>query len=96
MIARKLRIRGTVQGVGFRYALRREALRLGIAGWVRNRADGSVEALVHGESRNVDALEAWARVGPPAARVESVQSVPAGLEEHEEHAGTGFELLPTI
>ena len=93
MITRKLRIRGTVQGVGFRYALRREALRLGVAGWVRNRADGSVEALLQGDRGSVEALAAWAHVGPPAARVANLESSAA---EPGERAGTGFDLLPTI
>lgn len=93
MIIRKLRIRGAVQGVGFRYALRREAMRLGVTGWVRNRADGSVEALLQGERGSVEALTDWARVGPPAARVAGVESSGADTSEH---AGAGFELLPTI
>jgi acylphosphatase len=87
-----LRIRGTVQGVGFRYAMQREAQRLGVAGWVRNRADGSVEALAHGEPRAVDALVAWARTGPPAARVLEVQV--SGAAPPEAH-GPGFDLRPT-
>lgn len=92
MITSKLQIRGTVQGVGFRYALRKEALRLGLSGWVRNRADGSVEALVQGEDRNVDALVAWAKIGPPAARVAAVEARPAPADERP---GAGFELRPT-
>ena len=70
--ARLLRIRGRVQGVGYRNALHREATRLGIKGWVRNRSDGSVEALVAGPAPALDELIAWARRGPPAARVGEV------------------------
>ena len=70
--ARLLRIRGLVQGVGYRNALHREATRLGIKGWVRNRSDGSVEALVAGPAPALDELIAWARRGPPAARVGEV------------------------
>jgi acylphosphatase len=91
MITRRLRITGRVQGVGFRYALQHEALRLGLAGWVRNRADGSVHALAHGPAQAVDALTAWARRGPPAAHVTGLQ-----IEETQEEAPCGrFELRPT-
>jgi acylphosphatase len=72
MAARKLVIRGLVQGVGFRHATRGEAQRLGLRGWVRNCADGSVEAVALGAEEQLDALERWARRGPPAARVDSV------------------------
>lgn len=70
-----LRVRGVVQGVGYRASLRREARRLGLQGWVRNRADGSVEAHVQGSHAQVSALLAWAGRGPPAARVEGLDSV---------------------
>jgi acylphosphatase len=70
----QLCITGLVQGVGFREALRDEALRLGITGWVRNRSDGSVEALAQGSEEALAALLAWARRGPPAARVAQVAS----------------------
>ena len=72
----RLRIFGRVQGVGYREAMCREAERLGVAGWVRNRADGSVEALAQGSDAGLAALLAWARRGPPAARVERVESGP--------------------
>ncbi|HEX4524403.1 MAG TPA: acylphosphatase [Casimicrobiaceae bacterium] len=71
-IARRLVIAGRVQGVGFRYAFADEARMRGLGGWVRNRRDGRVEALVSGPAAEVEALIAWARVGPPAARVASV------------------------
>ncbi|MEO8566222.1 MAG: acylphosphatase [Betaproteobacteria bacterium] len=71
-IARRLVIAGRVQGVGFRYAFADEARMRGLGGWVRNRRDGRVEALVSGPAPDVDAMIAWARVGPPAARVSSV------------------------
>src|SRR5512134_3321707 len=73
MGARRLVIRGVVQGVGFRHAARGEAQRLGLQGWVRNRADGSVEAVALGEDVQLDALERWAHRGPPGARVDSVE-----------------------
>lgn len=72
MVTRQIRVRGRVQGVGFRYSLRDEARRLRLAGWVRNRDDGSVEALVHGEAPAVESLVAWARRGPRGARVDSL------------------------
>jgi acylphosphatase len=93
MVTRILRIEGRVQGVGYRYAMRREALRLGIRGWVRNRADGSVEALAHGTPQAADALAEWARRGPPGARVTRVQVEPAADAPGRECAG--FEQLPT-
>lgn len=67
-----LRIEGRVQGVWFRESMRREAERLGVVGWVRNRPDGSVEAVAQGPAEAVDALVEWARSGPPQARVERV------------------------
>ncbi len=72
----RLFIYGRVQGVSFRESMRREALNLAIAGWVRNRSDGTVEALVHGESAVVDAIVRWAHRGPESAQVERVEVVP--------------------
>jgi acylphosphatase len=67
------RIVGHVQGVGFRDAMSSEAERLGVTGWVRNRADGGVEAVVQGSAEALEALLSWSRRGPPAARVERVE-----------------------
>jgi acylphosphatase len=72
MKTQHLRIHGRVQGVWFRESMRREAERLGVTGWVRNAPDGSVEAVVQGPDTAVDALIAWARIGPPQARVERI------------------------
>ena len=69
----RLEIRGTVQGVGFRWAMSTQAQALGVRGWVRNRADGSVEAVVAGPKPAVDRIAAWARSGPPAAMVSGVR-----------------------
>ena len=77
MIARRLTISGQVQGVGFRYALADEARARNLRGWVRNRRDGTVEAVVAGDEDGVDALVAWARCGPPAAHVTRVTVEPA-------------------
>ncbi len=74
MIAKRLEIRGIVQGVFYRESMRQEADRLGVQGWVRNRPDGSVEAWIQGEASAVEELEAWAQEGPPRAEVKSVQA----------------------
>ncbi|WP_242355892.1 acylphosphatase [Anaeromyxobacter sp. SG64] len=66
-------VSGDVQGVSFRQATVDEARRLGIHGWVRNVADGRVEAEAEGERAKVEALVRWCGRGPPAARVEGVQ-----------------------
>ncbi len=69
----QLVIQGTVQGVGYRDSMRREARRLAVAGWVRNRDDGAVEAVVHGPEEAVEALLRWAHRGPALARVDRVE-----------------------
>lgn len=71
-VTRRLLARGRVQGVWYRESMRREAERLGITGWVRNRADGTVEAVVHGSPEAVEAMVRWARRGPEHALVESL------------------------
>jgi acylphosphatase len=86
---RRLSIRGQVQGVGYRYSMVEAARRLRVSGWVRNRADGSVEAVVQGSPEAVDAMVAWARRGPPGARVDQVEEQPA------EGDYAGFEQRPT-
>lgn len=73
MDARHLIIHGLVQGVGYRYSLAREAQALGATGWVRNRRDGTVEALICGDAETLAALIHWTRHGPPAARVSRVE-----------------------
>jgi acylphosphatase len=72
MKTQHLRIHGRVQGVWFRESMRIEAERLNVAGWVRNTSDGSVEAVVHGPARAVEAMIEWARKGPPLARVDRI------------------------
>lgn len=66
-------LHGRVQGVYFRESMCIEAAQLGVSGWVRNRRDGTVEAMVQGEAEAVRRMLAWARLGPPAARVETME-----------------------
>ena len=68
----RLRIRGRVQGVFYRDSTRREAQRLGLRGWVRNRSNGSVEAVALGPPERIAALIDWCHEGPPLARVAEV------------------------
>lgn len=88
-----LSVAGRVQGVGYRESLRAEALRAGVRGWVRNRRDGSVEAVLQGPHEAVDAVLAWARRGPPAARVAQLDARPATGEFDRPYAG--FARLPS-
>ena len=92
-ITRHLHIAGRVQGVGYRDAMRTEALANRVAGWVRNRRDGTVEAILHGSPACVDAVVAWARRGPPAARVTRVDAQTAQGEFDRPYSG--FEQLPS-
>ena len=88
-----LSISGRVQGVGYRESLRAEALRLGVTGWVRNRRDGSVEAVLQGPREPVEAALTWARRGPPAARVTQVDARAAPAEFDRPYVG--FDSLPS-
>jgi acylphosphatase len=76
MIAKRLIVRGRVQGVGYRDAMIDAATAMGVSGWVRNRRDGTVEALVQGDADAVEGLLAWCRRGPPSARVTSIATLP--------------------
>ena len=71
-ITRRLRISGRVQGVFFRESMRLRAEQLKVTGWVRNCADGTVEAIVQGDAFEVGRLIEWAQRGPDAAKVEKV------------------------
>lgn len=73
----RLQIFGVVQGVGYRWSMVEEARRLGVRGGVRNRRDGSVEATVAGTTQALEQIIAWARKGPPSARVTAVDVLPA-------------------
>jgi acylphosphatase len=83
-------VRGEVQGVGYRYTLRMIAREAGVAGWVRNRADGSVEAELEGTPDQVDEVLAWMAEGPPGGRVDS-----ATVADASPTAERGFEVRPT-
>jgi acylphosphatase len=67
-------ISGLVQGVGFRHATYRQALKLGLRGWVRNLPDGRVEAVIQGERATIEQLHAWCQHGPAIARVDRVET----------------------
>jgi acylphosphatase len=90
MQGRRIRIEGRVQGVGYRDWLVREAERLGLAGWVRNREDGSVEAVLAGEEAAVQAALTACRRGPPLARVDRIDE-----RFCEPPDCPGFRKLPT-
>ena len=77
VIRTRLRAAGRVQGVGFRWFVLSEARRLGLAGWVRNNDDGSVELEAEGPASHIAALRARVAEGPPAARVDRVEELPA-------------------
>ncbi len=77
--ARRFVVRGRVQGVGFRWFVEREAHILGIAGWVRNNSDGSVEVLAQGTRNQLSGLRSHLREGPRAARVDAVEESEASL-----------------
>ena len=92
-LTRHLRITGRVQGVGYRWSLARQARALGVAGWVRNRLDGTVEAVASGPAEAVQALIAWAHDGPPAARVQRVQVEEMAIDEEP---APGFHRRETV
>ena len=82
MLRRRVIVKGRVQGVWFRGATQAEARAAGVAGWVRNRPDGSVEAVFEGPPAQVARLLAFCRQGPPSARVDVVEELeepPEGL-----------------
>ena len=83
----RLVVHGTVQGVGFRYAAREAAAQCGVAGWVRNFADGSVEIVAQGSSAAVARMTAWAQAGPRYAEVHRVD-----VAREEVTPLTGFDI----
>jgi acylphosphatase len=94
---RHVTIRGLVQGVGYRAFVDHEARARKLEGWVRNRRDGSVEAVFAGSGATVDAMIAACRKGPSSARVEAVQDQAGNPDMlNLRQAGEGFSVLPTI
>jgi acylphosphatase len=86
------RVRGRVQGVGFRWWVQREGSRLGLDGWVRNRKDGSVEVRARGEGGPLDRLAERLAEGPPASSVAEVERVPGEAPG----VGDGFGIRETV
>jgi len=83
VIARHYTVRGVVQGVAFRWSTATTARRLGVAGWVRNRTDGSVEVWAEADAARIEMLTAWLHDGPDGARVSELvvgEAVPVGLD----------------
>ncbi len=95
-MARKVRKRvfvsGRVQGVFFRYSTQERANALGVKGWVRNRYDGRVEALLEGDEEAVNKLIEWMKVGPPGARVTDIEVI----DEPYRGEFTDFSIAPTV
>lgn len=96
-VVRQVKIRGRVQGVGFRYWTMREAIRLGVTGWVRNRRDGSVEALFAGPADVVADMMARCQKGPESAHVDAVEDQPVMANALKMiRPGERFSQLPTV
>ena len=91
MTARRLIVRGRVQGVFFRGWTADEARALGLSGWVRNRRDGTVEMVIDGPEDAIAAMVERVHRGPPAARVERVE-----VADADEAPPRGFEQRPTV
>jgi len=92
-LTRHFSITGMVQGVGYRAGFAAEAQRLGLGGWVRNRRDGSVEAVACGNAAILDQLTEWARQGPRGAQVRAARVL--DIDEGATDCGVGFEIRPT-
>jgi acylphosphatase len=85
MTRKRVAVHGRVQGVWFRESARRRATELGLAGWVRNRSDGAVEAEIEGDEEAVGMLVAWFGHGPSGARVERLD-----VDQREPRGESGF------
>ena len=90
-------VRGRVQGVGYRACVEDQAILNDLQGWVRNRADGSVEAVFAGPADDVTAMVAACHKGPPAARVNAVVEEPGTADQLAlRRPGEAFSVLPTL
>ena len=93
----RVTVRGRVQGVGYRAWVEDQATLNGLEGWVRNRQDGSVEAVFAGPSQDVAEMVAACRNGPPASRVDAVSETPVGADQLKlRRAGDEFSVLSTV
>lgn len=90
-ITKRLYIHGRVQGVSYRYWTQKKAQNLGLYGWVRNRADGSVEAIAHGQAEQVEALITACKKGPALASVKHID-----VEDAEYNGANEFEITATV
>jgi acylphosphatase len=96
-VIRLVTVRGRVQGVGFRAFIEFQAIGLDLEGWVRNRRDGSVEAVLSGPAEAVEAMIALCRRGPSAAHVAALADEPANADQLGlRRAGERFSSLPTL
>lgn len=96
-VIRRIVVRGKVHGVGYRAWIADEAAAHGLAGWVRNRKDGTVEAVLSGPEDAVSGLIAKCRRGPRLAQVMAIDSEPAGADMlNLRRAGETFSVLPTV
>jgi acylphosphatase len=96
-VVRRLVIRGRVQRVGYRAFVEYMAQRLAIEGWVRNRADGSVETVVAGPAAAVEGMIEACRRGPPSARVDALEEREGGADDVAMRCyGEKFSALPTV
>jgi acylphosphatase len=92
MARKRIFVNGRVQGVSYRAYAADEAMRLGLHGWVRNRKDGSVEALVDGDDRTIERFVEWCKTGSPASTVQSVDA----RDDVSTDALGPFEVHPTV
>lgn len=94
-MAKHLSISGIVQGVGYRINFQEQARALRLSGWIRNRRDGSVEAIIDGNPAALDQIIAWAWQGPPGGQVDHVEIRDADTSQISQITPGKFDVLPT-